>query len=327
MESVLLSLTGGVVGTAGAIGLTHRAGRAARPWPAWSTPYIAPWVIAQGFADRACAWACSAPPIRPIAAHNSCRRRPSAMNSHMTATAAIAFLFRTEHLSKLYPDGQVHAVEDVSISVRRGEYVAIMGPSGSGKSTLLNLLGALDKPTSGEVYFDGQPLSKIRNLDRLRVAEVRLRVPVVPLAADPDGGGERAGADVRGAAVGLRPGRRRPRNCWTWSAWATASNHLPQKLSVGERQRVAIARSLANDPIALLADEPTGNLDSVSAEGVFDLFAHLHREQGMTIVLITHDEEFGQRAQRTIRMQDGQVKSDVFSERRRIRTPLPPFAV
>ncbi len=89
---------------------------------------------------------------------------------------------------------------------------------------------------------------------------------------------------------------------------------MPQKLSVGERQRVAIARSLANDPIVLLADEPTGNLDSVSAEGVFELFAELHREQGMTIVLITHDEEFGQRAERTIRMQDGHVKSDVFSE-------------
>ena len=78
------------------------------------------------------------------------------------------FLFRTENLSKLYPDGQVHAVEDVGISVRRGEYVAIMGPSGSGKSTLLNLLGALDKPTAGEVYFEGQPLSKVRDLDRLR---------------------------------------------------------------------------------------------------------------------------------------------------------------
>ena len=105
------------------------------------------------------------------------------------------------------------------------------------------------------------------------------------------------------------------------------SNHLPQKLSVGERQRVAIARSLANDPIALLADEPTGNLDSRSAEGIFDLFAHLHHERGMTIVLITHDEEFGHRAQRTVRMQDGRINSDVFSQRRRIRTPLPPFAV
>jgi putative ABC transport system ATP-binding protein len=104
-------------------------------------------------------------------------------------------------------------------------------------------------------------------------------------------------------------------------------HHLPQKLSGGERQRVAIARSLANDPIALLADEPTGNLDSRTAEGVFEMFSYLHRERGMTIVLITHDEEFGHRAQRVIRMQDGRVKSDVFSERYRVRTPLPPFAV
>ena len=104
-------------------------------------------------------------------------------------------------------------------------------------------------------------------------------------------------------------------------------NHLPQKLSVGERQRVAIARSLANDPIALLADEPTGNLDSVSADGVFELFEHLHREKGMTIVLITHDEHFGRLAQRTIRMQDGRIKSDVIAEHRRIRTPMPPFVV
>ena len=86
------------------------------------------------------------------------------MNSH----GRNSFLFRTEHLSKLYPDGQVHALENVDISVRRGEYVAIMGPSGSGKSTLLNLLGALDKPTSGEVYFDGQPYSKVRSLERIR---------------------------------------------------------------------------------------------------------------------------------------------------------------
>ena len=102
---------------------------------------------------------------------------------------------------------------------------------------------------------------------------------------------------------------------------------MPQKLSVGERQRVAIARSLANEPVALLADEPTGNLDSVAADGIFDLFARLHRQEGMTIVLITHDEELGRRAQRVVRMQDGHVKSDVFSEHRKIRTPLPPFAV
>ena len=236
------------------------------------------------------------------------------------------FLFRTEHLCKLYPDGQVHAVEDVSINVRRGEYVAIMGPSGSGKSTLLNLLGALDKPTSGEVFFDGTPLSKVRSLDRLRVTKfgfVFQSFHLLPILTAV----ENVQVPMFEGSLSASARVRRAKELLELVGMEHRFHHLPQKLSVGERQRVAIARSLANDPIALLADEPTGNLDSVSAEGVFDLFAHLHHEQNMTIVLITHDEEFGHRAQRTIRMQDGHVKSDVFSEHRRIRTPLPPFAV
>ena len=214
----------------------------------------------------------------------------------------------------------------MSISIRRGEYVAIMGPSGSGKSTLLNLLGALDKPTSGEVFFDGQPLSKVRSLDRLRVEKfgfVFQSFHLLPILTSV----ENVQVPMFEGPLSAAARVRKAKELLELVGMEHRSNHLPQKLSVGERQRVAIARSLANDPIALLADEPTGNLDSVSAEGVFELFAHLHREQGMTIVLITHDEEFGRRAQRTIRMQDGHVKSDVFSERRRIRTPLPPFAV
>jgi putative ABC transport system ATP-binding protein len=237
-----------------------------------------------------------------------------------------SFLFRTEHLSKLYPDGQVHAVEDVSISVRRGEYVAIMGPSGSGKSTLLNLLGSLDKPTAGEVYFDGQPLSKVANVDRVRsqkmgfVFQSFYLLPILTVL-------ENVQVPMFEGSLGAAARIRKARELIEMVGMGHRINHMPQKLSVGERQRVAIARSLANDPIALLADEPTGNLDSHSADGVFELFAYLHREQRMTIVLITHDEEFGQRAQRTIRMQDGRVKSDVLSEHHRIRTPLPPFAV
>lgn len=245
------------------------------------------------------------------------------MNSH---TAHDPFLFRTEHLTKLYPDGQVHAVEDVSISVRRGEYLAIMGPSGSGKSTLLNLLGALDKPTSGEVYFDGQPLSKIRNLDHLRVQKfgfVFQSFHLLPILTAV----ENVQVPMFEGTLSASARVKKAKELLEMVGMGHRCNHLPQKLSVGERQRVAIARSLANDPITLLADEPTGNLDSVSAEGIFELFAHLHHELGMTIVLITHDEEFGRLAQRTIHMQDGRVKSDVFSERRRIRTPLPPFAV
>jgi putative ABC transport system ATP-binding protein len=236
------------------------------------------------------------------------------------------FLFRTERLSKLYPDGQVHAVEDVSINVRRGEYVAIMGPSGSGKSTLLNLLGALDKPTAGEVYFDGQPFSKVGSLDRLRSQKfgfVFQSFHLLPILTAV----ENVQVPMFEGALSASARVTKAKELLDLVGMSHRLYHLPQKLSVGERQRVAIARSLANDPIALLADEPTGNLDSVSAEGVFDLFAHLHRERGMTIVLITHDEEFGHRAQRTIRMQDGHVKSDVLSEHRRIRTPLPPFAV
>jgi putative ABC transport system ATP-binding protein len=236
------------------------------------------------------------------------------------------FLFRTEHLSKLYPDGQVHAVEDVSISIRRGEYVAIMGPSGSGKSTLLNLLGALDKPSSGEVYFDGQPLSKVPSLDRLRAQKfgfVFQSFHLLPILTAV----ENVQVPMFEGSMSASARVRKARELLDLVGMGHRLNHLPLKLSVGERQRVAIARSLANDPIVMLADEPTGNLDSVSADGVFDLFAYLHREQRMTIVLITHDEEFGHRAQRTLRMQDGRLHSDVVSERHRIRTPMPPFAV
>ena len=244
------------------------------------------------------------------------------MNSH----GRDPFLFRTEHVSKLYPDGQVHAVEDVSISIRRGEYVAIMGPSGSGKSTLLNLLGALDKPTSGDVLFDGQALSKVRNLDRIRAQRfgfVFQSFHLLPILTAV----ENVQVPMFEGTLAASARIKKAKELLDMVGMGHRLNHMPQKLSVGERQRVAIARSLANDPIALLADEPTGNLDSVSADGVFELFAHLHREQGMTIVLITHDEEFGHRAQRTVHMQDGHVKSEIFSERHRVRTPLPPFAV
>ncbi len=219
-------------------------------------------------------------------------------------------LLRTEHLSKLYPDGQVHALEDVNLSIHQGEYVAIMGPSGSGKSTLLNMLGALDAPTSGEVYVEGRPGSQIADLDRLRAQKIgfvfqsfyllpvltaleNVQVPMFegPIASPRER--EKKAAKLL-ETVGL-PHR---------------AHHMPEQLSVGERQRVAIARALANDPVLLLADEPTGNLDSVSADGIFQLFAKLHHDRGMTIVLITHDPQLGQRAERLVKMQDGRIKSD-----------------
>ncbi len=218
-------------------------------------------------------------------------------------------LLRTERVYKTYDDGDVHALVNVNLRIDPGEYVAIMGPSGSGKSTFLNILGALDTPSTGEVYFEGQPLSRMPNLDKFRAQKVGFvfqsfyLLPVlraienvqVPMFETSMGAGEREEKALELLdTVGLSHRR----------------NHVPHSLSVGERQRVAIARALANDPAILLADEPTGNLDSTSAEGIFELFARLHRERGMTIVLITHDDELGRRAHRLVRMRDGHVISD-----------------
>ncbi|MGD0898348.1 MAG: ABC transporter ATP-binding protein [Thermoguttaceae bacterium] len=218
-------------------------------------------------------------------------------------------LLRAEHLTKLYPDGQVNALLDVTLEIRQGEYVAVMGPSGSGKSTLLNMLGALDRPTSGETYFEGRPMSRIPNWNRLRAQKIgfvfqsfyllpvlsaveNVQVPMFESSLPASQRVQRAADLLELVGLGHR------------------IHHTPDKLSVGERQRVAIARALANEPVILLADEPTGNLDSKSAVGIFDLFAALHHEQEMTIVLVTHDDALGQRAERIVRMQDGRVRSD-----------------
>jgi putative ABC transport system ATP-binding protein len=215
-------------------------------------------------------------------------------------------LLRTDRVSRVYPDGDVTALVDVSLEIRRGEYVAIMGPSGSGKSTLLNLLGALDAPTGGEVLFEGQSLARHADLDRFRseklgfvfqsfnllptlTASENVQIPMFE-------GRLSAGQRARKAlqlleSVGL----------------THRSGHLPNQLSVGERQRVAIARSLANDPQLLLADEPTGNLDSHSGDEVLALFDRLHRERGMTLVMITHSREVADRAERIVWIRDGRI--------------------
>lgn len=220
--------------------------------------------------------------------------------------AGAAVLLRAEQVSKLYRDGRVEALVDVSLEIPRGQYLAIMGPSGSGKSTLLNMLGALDRPTRGEVYFEGQPLGGMKSLDGYRAeklgfifqsfcllptltASQNVQIPMFETRLTAVQRTAKAAELLELVGMGHRAG------------------HVPGELSVGERQRVAIARALANGPLLLLADEPTGNLDSKTAAGIFDLFERLHRERRMTIVLVTHDSGLAGRAERIVRMQDGRI--------------------
>ncbi len=217
-------------------------------------------------------------------------------------------LLRIEAVSRQFDEGSVQALRDVSLTIGCGEYLAVMGPSGSGKSTLLNLIGALDRPDRGEIFFAGQSLSRMPDPAHFRARTLgfifqsfhliptltALENVQIPMFAGPLPARQRASKSAALLAmVGM----------------SHRAAHLPPKLSVGERQRVAIARALANEPTLLLADEPTGNLDSTAGAGVLDLFDQLHKEQGMTLVVITHAREVAARAQRTVWIRDGRLQS------------------
>lgn len=230
----------------------------------------------------------------------------------MNDASGIEPVLRAAGLNKVYDDGDVHALIDVNISINHGEYVAIMGPSGSGKSTLLNMLGALDVPSSGDVFFEGQSIRNMRSLDQLRsrsIGFVFQSFYLLPMLTA-----------VENVQIPMFEGTLPPRERTKKALELLASvgmthraNHMPNKLSVGERQRVAIARALANDPMLLLADEPTGNLDTRTGHEILDLFARLHRERKMTLVIITHDPEVAERAERVLRVRDGRIESDTLN--------------
>ncbi|MHB0947595.1 MAG: ABC transporter ATP-binding protein [Gemmatimonadaceae bacterium] len=207
-------------------------------------------------------------------------------------------------------DEPVHAVRGVSLTVHDGEYVAIVGPSGCGKSTMLNLLGAVDRPSAGSVWIAGQRVDAMRDAEatdfRLRhIGFVFQRFYLMPALT------ARENVELPMAEAGTAKAARRARamELLEYVGLARRAGHRPHQLSGGEQQRVAIARSLANRPALLLADEPTGELDARTGAEMIALFARLNAD-GTTIVVVTHDEELARAAQRVVHMRDGLVVDD-----------------
>ena len=220
-------------------------------------------------------------------------------------------LLRVEHLSKIYGEGdnEVRALDDVSFSVEKGQFLAIVGPSGSGKSTLLHILGGVDRPTAGRVYLDGQDVFAQKE-DRLAIFRRRQvgliyqfynLIPILnvvenmtlPLKLD-----------------GQKVNDERVNELLELLGLTDRKKHLPSQLSGGQQQRVSIGRALINAPALVLADEPTGNLDSKSSQEIMELLKYSNKKYGQTLIVITHDENIALQADRIIRIADGQIVSD-----------------
>ncbi len=217
-----------------------------------------------------------------------------------------SLMIETHELTRIYGDGEeIHALDGVTMSVEAGEFLAVMGPSGSGKSTLLHVLGALDVPTSGKVFVNGQDLSTLRDVDRFRARTVGFMFQLhnllptltarenveIPMMGFLDAGSRRQRAEELLKLVGL----------------GDRMHHLPAQLSGGQRQRVAVARALANQPPLVLADEPTGSLDTTVGQELMHLLKQLNKSQGVTFVIVTHDPSIARQTQRVLVMADGKI--------------------
>lgn len=227
-------------------------------------------------------------------------------------------IINIEHIAKVYQVGseEVHALRDVSLKIDKNEYVAIMGPSGSGKSTLMNMLGCLDTPTSGIYDFKAVSVSEMTDneLARIRNKEIGFVFQTFNLLARSDAV-HNVELPLIYAGIGTSERRERAKQALIDVGLEDRMHHKPNELSGGQRQRVAIARALVSNPAIILADEPTGNLDSKTGEEIMGLFHEIH-EKGNTIILVTHEEYIAEHALRIIRLKDGLVEKDEIVERR-----------
>ncbi len=218
------------------------------------------------------------------------------------------------NITKTYDMGvaqQVQALQGVTLSISKNEYVAIMGPSGSGKSTLMNIIGCLDTPTSGQYLFNGVNVSEMddNNLARIRNKEIGFVFQTFNLLARSDAL-HNVELPLIYAGIPAAERKERARRTLEHVQLGDRGHHKPNELSGGQRQRVAVARALVTQPSIILADEPTGNLDSRTGEEIMGLFEDLH-SQGNTIILVTHEADIAEHAHRVIRLRDGKVESDI----------------
>ncbi len=223
-------------------------------------------------------------------------------------------IFEIRGLSKSYGSGEaeVHALRGIDICVQQGEFVAIMGPSGSGKSTLLHTLGGIDTPTSGEILFEGVNLAAIDDDQRTLIRRTRMGFIFQSFNLLPTfTAEENVALPLELGGTHPAEARKRAGEMLKLVGLAHRATHIPSTLSGGEQQRVAIARALVTEPAALLADEPTGNLDSVNGEQVTHLLRRLVDERQQTIVMVTHDGEVAAQADRLVRLRDGLVEDDI----------------
>jgi len=235
---------------------------------------------------------------------------PSVNQTHHELNPVDGWVIQAENLTKIYKMGsvEVHALNGLSLKIARGEIVSIMGPSGSGKSTLMNIIGCLDRPTSGEYILDGEPVARLSDdqLATIRNRKVGFVFQSFNLLSRATA---LANVELPLRYSGVMQGRReKAREALESVGLADRIHHRPKELSGGQQQRVAIARALVNDPAIILADEPTGNLDTKSGQEIMELLLKLNHEHGTTLIIVTHAADIAAHSQRIIRIRDGVVE-------------------